>query len=220
MDSKTKESFISQDRFKLVIDPGAGQVVFEDLMAGEFAIRGITEAINPQLGTPGFRQIEAPIETYKITVRGTTYDADGYTVRLLPVMSPDQELYAESPFITAKSLNNMRDMVHRLAKEKGWWEEGETRTFVETIMLVVTECAEAVEDFRNGKDLDLTYVSPSGIFNTTAPLKPEGIPIELADIIIRVLDIAGRWNIDIGKAFVDKHEYNKTREYRHGGKRL
>jgi NTP pyrophosphatase (non-canonical NTP hydrolase) len=48
--------------------------------------------------------------------------------------------------------------------------------------------------------------------------KPEGIPTELADIIIRVLDICANWGIDISAAIADKMAYNETRPYRHGGK--
>jgi hypothetical protein len=49
-------------------------------------------------------------------------------------------------------------------------------------------------------------------------LKPEGIPSELADIIIRVLDICGYHKIDIAAAIADKMAFNDTRDYRHGGK--
>lgn len=49
--------------------------------------------------------------------------------------------------------------------------------------------------------------------------KPEGIPIELADVIIRILDYCGYAGIDIEAAIRQKHEYNKSRPYRHGGKK-
>lgn len=50
-------------------------------------------------------------------------------------------------------------------------------------------------------------------------LKPEGIPAELADIVIRVMDCAVRYGIDLGAEIELKHAYNKTRPFRHGGKR-
>lgn len=50
-------------------------------------------------------------------------------------------------------------------------------------------------------------------------LKPEGIPSELADIIIRVLDICAAEGIDIAAAIADKMAFNETRPYRHGGKK-
>lgn len=55
--------------------------------------------------------------------------------------------------------------------------------------------------------------------NMVGYLKPEGIPSELADIIIRVLDIAAFHEIDIAGAIADKMLYNETRPYRHGNKR-
>ena len=48
--------------------------------------------------------------------------------------------------------------------------------------------------------------------------KPEGVPIELADLIIRVLDTCEQYGIDIEAAIEMKIKYNETREYRHGGK--
>jgi hypothetical protein len=50
-------------------------------------------------------------------------------------------------------------------------------------------------------------------------LKPEGVPSELADIIIRVGDAAEEYNIDIGREVLLKMAYNATRPYKHGGKR-
>lgn len=41
---------------------------------------------------------------------------------------------------------------------------------------------------------------------------------ELADIIIRAMDTAGRFGIDIGRAIMVKQEANMTRGYRYGGK--
>ena len=55
--------------------------------------------------------------------------------------------------------------------------------------------------------------------NMIRHLKPEGIPSELADIIIRVLDICAYHKIDIAHAISDKMAYNETRPYRHGDKR-
>lgn len=66
---------------------------------------------------------------------------------------------------------------------------------------------------------DMTRERLRNMPNMIRHLKPEGIPTELADIIIRVLDICGANNIDIQGALDEKMEYNMTRPYRHGGKR-
>jgi hypothetical protein len=50
-------------------------------------------------------------------------------------------------------------------------------------------------------------------------LKPEGIPSELADIIIRVLHMCAFYKVDIAHTLADKMAYNETRPHRNGGKR-
>lgn len=48
--------------------------------------------------------------------------------------------------------------------------------------------------------------------------KPIGVPSEMADIIIRVLDACAAYGIDIDRAVREKMAYNETRPMRHGGK--
>lgn len=107
------------------------------------------------------------------------------------------------------SLNELRDECHAIAKEKGWYDNG-PRNFGEALMLIVTEAAEAMEQHREGWD-DLWFAEGS--------MKPEGVPIELADILIRTFDLAGSLGIDLDTAVRLKIEYNKTRPHRHGNKR-
>lgn len=46
--------------------------------------------------------------------------------------------------------------------------------------------------------------------------KPEGVPIELADAVIRLGNLAESLGIDLGAAIEEKMQFNKTREYKHG----
>jgi NTP pyrophosphatase (non-canonical NTP hydrolase) len=80
---------------------------------------------------------------------------------------------------------------------------------VELIALCHSELSEALEDYRNGRRIDAIYYEND---------KPSGIPIELADVVIRVFDICGAFNIDLQRAINIKHEYNLKRPYKHGGK--
>lgn len=123
-------------------------------------------------------------------------------------------------------LNELRNEIHKNAVEHGWWEE--ERSFGEIIALCHSELSEALEEYRNKKKGVYYSCQPNGtligVCDGKCPAcergKPEGIPIELADCIIRILDHCGKENIDIDEAIRIKHEYNKTRPYRHGGKKI
>lgn len=120
--------------------------------------------------------------------------------------------------------------IHEYAKGKGWWD-GETRRPAEIHMLIVSEVAEATEEIRNGKP-DLYFHTPTGMVTSqdlaggcnlyagTEMQKPEGEAVELADAMIRILDYCGYKGWDIEKIVQAKHDYNKTRPARHGGKKL
>ncbi len=89
------------------------------------------------------------------------------------------------------------------------------------LALITTEVAEAIEELRNGHAVDETYYPDAHAFAVgpgAAPFKPEGVPSELADIVIRALDAAGAWNIDLEEIIEEKLAYNVTRGHRHGGK--
>lgn len=107
---------------------------------------------------------------------------------------------------------------------------------VARLALITTEVAEAIEEIRNGRDVGDTYFSGgieySGADDEDAleewePIdangnarKPEGVASELADIVIRSLDAADAWGIDLMAAVELKLAYNATRGHRHGGKTL
>lgn len=43
---------------------------------------------------------------------------------------------------------------------------------------------------------------------------------EIADALIRILDMCGHMDIDIAKHVYQKLLYNRTRGYKHGGKKI
>jgi hypothetical protein len=108
------------------------------------------------------------------------------------------------------TLNDLRDESFRIADEHGWHDE--PRTFGEIVALLHSEVSESLEDFRHGHAPTEVWLEKSG--------KPCGIPIELVDVIIRIFDAAGVYGIDLDDAYRVKTAYNRTRPYRHGGRRL
>lgn len=106
------------------------------------------------------------------------------------------------------NLTVLANEIHRNAVKHGWYED--KKSLAEVLVLVTTEIAEAFEEYRNGHEETEVYFKDG---------KMEGIPVELADIIIRVLDYCGYLAIDIDMLVKQKMEYNKTRPYKHGGKR-
>lgn len=124
------------------------------------------------------------------------------------------------------TISELVKRAHETATDKGWYDE--PKTFGELIALCHSELSEALEEFRDGcspkhsgvqcqadeRERDIC----SGNCRFCEMHKPVGIPIELADVVIRIADMCGYYGIDLESAVKQKMEYNKTRPYKHGGK--
>lgn len=109
-----------------------------------------------------------------------------------------------------KDLSTWQREAYTLAAEKGF--HSGPPDLPKFLMNLHGEISEAWEEYRKPDfDPTRTYYSDGG--------KPEGLPTELADLAIRILDTAEAFGIDLEGAMELKHEYNKTRPHRHGGKR-
>lgn len=110
----------------------------------------------------------------------------------------------------------------------GFYEGNRNRNFGEVLALIHSELSEALEEYRNGRLYREIYSNknvggeiqyPSYDLATDDEgnvYKPEGIPIELADAIIRIFDFCAAVGIDIEKAIELKMAYNISRPYKHG----
>lgn len=111
-----------------------------------------------------------------------------------------------------QTLDSMAEAVHETAVEKGFWNiiEGEEQEFVDIfitkqLMMIVSEATEVMEAIRKSRG-------------------PEEVADEMADIIIRTLDLyAGLKeleyvNTDLQVAFNKKTSFNLTRPERNGVK--
>ena len=85
-----------------------------------------------------------------------------------------------------------------------------TRSPLEYLAQIHSEVSEVVEALRNGNAPAETYHREDG--------KPEGVPSELADVVIRCFDFAYVYGIDLEAAIREKHLFNKSRPYLHGRK--
>ena len=142
------------------------------------------------------------------------------------------------------TINEMVKEMHGIALSKGWWEK--TPSIGESIALMHSELSEALEEARTNNTISDTYYECKSdkknpmcclgeykekhdymicVCKATTPTecplaKPCGIPSELADCVIRIMDFCGKHGIDLEKAIIEKANFNKHRPYKHGGKKF
>lgn len=128
-------------------------------------------------------------------------------------------------------INYLIDESYTNAVDHGWWEEDESRTFGDLLALMHSELSEALEHYRDGRGVaELFYVEKVGIgmeqYQDQVSLepgpgkKPDGVPAELADVLIRIFDMCGRYEIPLAEALVQKLEFNRSRPFKHGGRTM
>lgn len=94
---------------------------------------------------------------------------------------------------------------HGLAFKCGWWHDLKTgedmrgkRNVPELLCLIHSEISEAMEGHRkNNTDDKLPHRS--------------ALEVELADAVIRIFDLAGGFDLDLGGAIAEKLAYNANR---------
>lgn len=103
-------------------------------------------------------------------------------------------------------LKMLGDEIVEINTANGWnvakpsdWEESDYK-IPAVLALIHSEASEALEAFRGGDRNNFEE--------------------ELADVLIRVLDLASGLGLDLDLAVEAKLAKNRTRGYRHGGKRV
>lgn len=93
-------------------------------------------------------------------------------------------------------LNKLAEFCHTEAVNNGFGASEQNLTT--SLLLVHSEISEATEAYRRG------------LMDDKLPDRP-GLEVELADAVIRILDVCHAMKLDIGGAFYSKMEYNRTR---------
>jgi NTP pyrophosphatase (non-canonical NTP hydrolase) len=112
------------------------------------------------------------------------------------------------------TIRDMQNEAWANSETHGFHEGDENKNIPTKLMLIVSELAEALEEFRDNTPFRYLKSDKRGL------PKPEGIGPELADVVIRVGDLAGLLGIDLEDLVIEKMEYNRGRQYRHGGRRV
>lgn len=112
------------------------------------------------------------------------------------------KLRRELANVLSEPIDLLQKRIGMINHANGWRDAPDTEDAIKVsrLALITTEVAEAIESVRNGDEDNLAE--------------------ELADIVIRALDFADIYDINLVQAIQDKLARNRERGYRHGGKRI
>jgi len=113
-------------------------------------------------------------------------------------------------------LNEMATIIHSDNRKMGFWAE--KRQIGTLLMLVTSELAEALEADRKNRYFDPTHKEQPTGEDFDQWLKThvkDTFEDELADTMIRLLDLCGAMDIDLEWHIHQKLKYNRARGFKH-----
>lgn len=122
----------------------------------------------------------------------------------------------------------LRDACHQNSVDKGFWDEGEEEVapnvyidtkpwnFGEKVALIHSELSEMFEAWRKNITTNDKGIH---VIDTDGPRPMTAIEEEMADTFIRLLDLCGKLDINVGRVIMAKMEYNRNRPHMHGGRK-
>jgi len=115
---------------------------------------------------------------------------------------------------TSNKINDLAGKIYKISDEKGFWKIDDISDFAIVpikLALIADEVSEALKVHR-----DEYEGVESSLFNDMTVEQEREFTEELADIVIRTLDLAGGLGLDIGNSITEKIKKNKKRPHRHG----
>jgi NTP pyrophosphatase (non-canonical NTP hydrolase) len=130
-----------------------------------------------------------------------------------------------------KTITELSKEIYETAKSKGWYDNGGGQNVGERIALVHSELSEALEADRNGRhtqkgELEVTqeWLNMDGDYESMFKVSfqqriKDTFEDEIADTVIRCLDMAAHMGFDLESHILAKMKYNSMRPQMHGGKK-
>lgn len=136
------------------------------------------------------------------------YHSHPYGANALGLSAPRslREARAGAWYYSKLGLRRLTEEALRIATEHGFKDASPA----EDIALMHSELSEALECLRAGALPHEALQGENG--------KPEGVPSEMADVVIRVLHFCGKHGIDLDAAVSEKMAFNEGRPFKHGKK--
>lgn len=152
---------------------------------------------------------------YKLAALATEFNCAVSTIHCIKTrkfygdiseMSIVKQLEDKSALFTiATKVNDVANVCHRVASECGWWTDKHTgeslkgkRNVPEMLCLIHSEISEAMEGHRKN------------LMDDKLPHR-KMIEVELADAMVRIMDLSGGLDLDLGGALAEKLAFNTQR---------
>lgn len=144
---------------------------------------------------------EAQERCYDVSSSKGFHSTDTFHDAVWGVLERHDE-YNDNDSIPSPETNQVVEMI--IDGLAGEWEQMQ---HAKRLLLIVGELIEAFEEIRAGH-------APTEVYEKDG--KPEGVPVELADVQIRLWDLAQTMGISLQTEVQRKEAFNRTREFMHG----